>query len=186
MSSDALSGFFFEVEMRSIIIANLIILLLLGIAEAQTRRDVCHVYLVDVAQARQAAESFRETGSAEVDAKALSKGQTVFPEFRPVKGEEELTTKTYRLPGSSLIITASVYYTDESMASADGADSMLVGVVMSPQPQKNAISAESNAVSEVTYNDNLDTVRAKKYVRVKGLLYLVGIECHCKERQKAK
>jgi hypothetical protein len=35
-------------------------------------------------------------------------------------------------------------------------------------------------------NDDLDTVRAKKYVRVKGLLYLVGIECHCKERQKAK
>ena len=72
------------------------------------------------------------------------------------------------------------------MASAEGADSMLVGIVMSPQAQQNAISAENNAVSEVTYNDNLDTVRAKKYVRVQGRLYLVGIECHCKERQKAK
>ena len=172
--------------MRRIIIAKLMVFLLLSIAGAQTRSDVCHVYVVDVAQARKVAESFRETGSAEADAKAMSKGQTVFPEFSPVRGEEELTTKTYRLPGSSLIITASVYYTDESMASAEGADSMLVGVVMSPQPQQNAISAESNAVSEVTYNDNLDTVRAKKYVRVKGLLYLVGIECHCKERQKTK
>lgn len=172
--------------MRRIVIAKLMVFLLLGIAEAQTRSDVCHVYVVDVAQARKAVESFRESGSAEADAKALSVGQTVFPEFRPVKGEEELTTKTYRLPGSSLIITASVYYTDESMASAKGVDSMLVGVVMSPQPKQNAISAESNAVSEVTFNDNLDTVRAKQYVRVKGLLYLVGIECHCKERQKAK
>ena len=172
--------------MKRIIIAKLMVFWLLSLAEAQPRSDVCHVYVVDVAQARKAVESFRESGSAEADAKALAKGQTVFPEFRPVKGEEELTTKTYRLSGTSLIITASVYYTDESMASAEGADSMLVGVVMSPQPQQNAISAESNAVSEVTYNDTLDTVRAKKYVRVKGLLYLVGIECHCKERQKLK
>lgn len=172
--------------MRRIIVAQLVVFLLLSLAEAQTRSDVCHVYAVDVAQARQAAESFRETGSAEADAKALSKGQTVFPEFRPVKGEEELTTKTFRLPGSSLIITASVYYTDESMASAEGSDSMLVGVVMSPQPQQNAITAESNAVAEVTYDDNLDTVRAKKYMKVQGRLYLVGIECHCKERPKPK
>jgi hypothetical protein len=171
--------------MRRIIIGKLMIILFLGIAEAQTRSDVCHVYVVDVAEARKAAESLRESGSAEADAKALSKGQTVFPEFRPVRGEEELTTKTYRLPGSSLIVTASVYYTDESMASAEGADSMLVGVVMSPLPQQNAITAENNAVSEVTFNDKLDTVRAKQYVRVKGQLYLVGVECHCKERRKA-
>ena len=173
-------------DVKQIIIVKLMVFLLLGMVGAQTRSDVCHVYVVDVAEARKAAESLRESGSAEADAKALSKGQTVFPEFRPVRGEEELTTKTYRLPGSSLIITASVYYTDESMASAEGADSMLVGIVMSPQPQQNALSAESNAVSEVTFNDKLDTVRAKQYVRVKGLLYLVGIECHCKERQKAK
>jgi hypothetical protein len=172
--------------MRRIIIAKLMVLLLLSIAGAQTRSDVCHVYVVDVAQARKVAESFRETGSAEADAKALSNGQTVFPEFRPVKGEEELTTKPYRFPGSSLIITASVYYTDESMASAEGADSMLVGIVTSPKAQRDAITAEGNAVTEVTYNDKLDTVRAKKYVRVTGRLYLVGIECHCKEMQKAK
>jgi len=164
------------------------VLLLLTIAGAQTRSearsDVCHVYVVDVEKTRKAAESFRETGSAETDAKALSVGQTVFPEFRPVMGEEELTTKTYRLPGSVLIITASVYYTDESMASAEGADSMLVGIVTSLKAQQDALSAEDNAVSEVTYNDSLDTVRAKKYVKVKDRLYLVGIECRCKERKK--
>lgn len=182
----ALSGFFSQCDMRRIIIAKLIVFLLLGIAEARSRSDVCHVYVVDVAKARKASESFRETGSAEADAKALSAGQTVFPEFRPVMGEEELTTKTYRFPGNDLTITASVYYTDESMASAEVADSMLVGIVTSPKAQRDAISAENNAVSEVTYNDNLDTVRAKKYVRVKNRLYLVGIECHCKERQKAK
>ena len=158
------------------------VVLLLSVAEAQTRSDVCHVYVVDIAKAQKAVESFRETGSAEADAKALSVGQTVFPEFRPVIGEEELTTKTYRFPGNDLTITASVYYTDESMASAKGADSMLVGIVTSSRAQRDALSAENNAVSEVTYNENLDTVRAKKYVSVRGRRYLVGIECRCKER----
>ncbi|MCM3874722.1 MAG: hypothetical protein ND895_28850 [Pyrinomonadaceae bacterium] len=172
--------------MRRIVIAQLTVLLLFGIAGAQDRSDVCHVYVVDVAKARKAAESFRESGRAATDAKALSAGQTVFPEFRPTRGEEELTTKSYPFPGSGLTITASVFYTDESMASAEGSDSMLVAIVTSPRAQRDAISAENNAVSEVTYNDNLDTVRAKKYVSVAGRLYLVGIECHCKEKQKPK
>ena len=173
-------------SMKKVIIAKLIVLCLSSIVVAQTRSDACHVYVVDVAKGRKAFEDFRETGNAKADARALSVGQVVFPEFRPVIGEEELTTKSYPFPGSNLIITASVYYTDESMASAEGADSMLVGVVISPKAHRDAISAENNAVSEVTYDDNLDTVRAKKYVKVNGRLYLVGIECRCKERTKSK
>lgn len=157
------------------------VLLASSITAAQTRSDVCHVYVVDVANTTKAVESVVESGDDEAYAKALASGQTVFPEFRPLVGEEELTTKTYRFPRSNLIITASVYYTDESMRSVAGADSMLVGIVTSPRAQTNAISTENNAVSEVTYSDNLDTVRAKKYVRVKGRLYLVGVECRCKE-----
>ena len=164
----------------------MIVLLVLGMAPAQTRRDACHVYVVDVALGRKSFEKFRETGNAQADAKALAVGQTVFPEFYPLIGEEELTTKTYPFLRSSLVITASVYYTDESMASAEGADSMLVGIVISPKPQRDAISTENNAVSEVTENDHLDMVRAKKYVKVNGRLYLVGIECRCKERTKSK
>jgi hypothetical protein len=113
----------------------------------------------------------------------LSVGQTVFPEFKPAVGEEELTTKTYRFPGNNLMITASVYYTDESMASTGGNDSMLVGIAVSSKGLRDALSAANNAVSEVTNNDNLDTVRAKKYLRVNGRLHLLGIECRCKERQ---
>jgi hypothetical protein len=172
--------------MKRIILTNLIILLGLGTAEAQTRSDVCHVYVVDVAKARKAAESFRETGNREADAKALSAGETVFPEFHPLIAEEELTTQTYNFPGGSFIITASVYYTDESMASAQGSDSMLVAIVASPQAQKDALSAENNAVSEITYNDSSDTVRAKKYMKVNGRLYLIGVECRCKEKIKSR
>jgi hypothetical protein len=172
--------------MRRIVLANIIVLLILSVVPAQTRKDACHVYVVDVALGRKAFEGFPETGNSVPDQKALSVGQTVFPEFHPMIGEEELTTKTYRFPKSSLFITASVYYTDESMASAEGADSMLVGVVISPKRQRDAISAENNAVSEVTDNDLLNTVRAKKYVKVNGRLYLVGVECRCKERLKSK
>lgn len=168
--------------MKRFVIANLIIVLGLSAASAQSRSDVCHVYVLDVAKARRASASFVETGNEKADAKALSAGQTVFPEFKPVVGEEELTTKTYRFPGSNLMITASVFYTDESMASAEGSDSMLVGIAVSRNGLKNALVAEDNAVSESTNNDSLDTVRAKKYLRVNRGLYLLGIECRCKER----
>ncbi len=172
--------------MKRIVIANLTILLVLSTAGAQSRSDVCHVYVLDVAKARKASADFNETGAAEADKKALSVGQTVFPEFHPVVGEEELTTKTYSFPGSNLAITASVYYTDESMASAEGRDSMLLGIVASPKPLRDALAAENNAVSEVTINDKLDTVRAKKYLRLNHRLYLLGIECRCKVRTSSK
>jgi hypothetical protein len=162
--------------MRKFLIAKLVILLMLGTASAQSQRDVCHVYVLDVAKAKRAAASFTETGNAAADAKALSAGQTLFPEFYPVTGEEELTTKTYRFPGARLIIIASVYYTDESMASAEGSDSMTLSVAVAPKVLKEALTAENNAAAEVT-SDKLDTVRAKKYLRVNGRLYLLGIEC---------
>lgn len=172
--------------MKRVVIANLILVLGVSTAGAQSRTDVCHVYVLDVAKARQAVATFIETGNEEADAKALSAGQTVFPEFKPVVGEEELTTKTYRFPGSSLMITASVFYTDESMASAEGSDSMLVGIAVSPSGLKDALVAENNAVSELTNNDKLDSVRAKKYLRVNRRLYLLGIECHCKAPLRQK
>ena len=163
--------------MKSIVLANLIILFAVAIAPAQTRKDVCHVYVVDVDLGRKAV--------AEGDVKAMAAAQTSFPEFYPVIGEEELTTKTYGLPGSSHTITASVYYTDESMASASGSDSMVVAIVVAPEAQKDAISAENNAVSEVTDNDQLDTVRVKRFLKVNGKLYLAGVECRCKEKPKS-
>ena len=163
--------------MKRIVLINLIILFAVAVAPAQTRKDVCHVYVVEVDAARKAA--------AEGDVKAMAAAQTSFPEFFPVMGEEELTTKTYGLPGSNHIITASVYYTDESMASAGGSDSMVVGIVVAPEAQKEALSAENNAISEVTDNAQLDTVRAKRFLKVNGKLYLVGVECRCKERPKS-
>lgn len=146
------------------------------VPQPQNQGDICHVYVVDVTKAREALDDYRDTGNPEVNSKSMAASQTIFPEFRTAIGEEVLTTKTYPFPRSNLIITASVYYTDESMASSQGVDSMLLGIAVSPSAQKDAISAENNAVSEITLNGR-DTVRAKKYVKVNGRLYLVGIEC---------
>jgi len=146
------------------------------VPQPQMQGDICHVYVVDVAKARKSFDEYRDSGNSEAAKKAMAASETRFPEFRTVIGEEELTTKTYPFPGSRLIITASIYYTDESMASTKGVDSMLVGIVVSPKSQKDAISAEDNAVSEFTLKDR-DTVRVKKYLKVNGQLYLVGVEC---------
>ena len=154
---------------------------------AQTARDACHVYVVDVARARRALE---EDDNEAAVLKARATAETIFPEFFPTIGEEELTTKHYSFPGTKLVITASVFYTDESMASAGEesgsySESMLVGIAVSRQRKASALNAENgNAITELTYDQHTNKVRAKQYVTVRGRLYLVGIECDCMAEKK--
>ena len=160
-----------------------------GAARAQEGEgDLCHVYVVDVLKARRAEQEYRDTGDPERDTRALAASQVIFPEFRTVLGEEELTKKTYRFPGSRrLFITAAVFYTDESMASAAGVDSMLLVVALSRRALKDdedVFDAENNAVAELT-SATADTARVKQYVRVGGRLYLIGMECRRKPAPKA-
>ena len=165
-----------RLTIRSMFLA--VFTLLLGSASlAQAQSDICHVYVVDIAKAQAAYDSD--------DKKRMAEAQTVFPEFKPTIAEEELTTKTYRFPNSKFVITASVFYTDESIVSATGRDSILVAVVVSEKAQQNAITATGNAVAEVGYTINRNTVRAKKYTTVDGRSYVVGIECRCNEKRDA-
>jgi hypothetical protein len=146
-------------------------------ARVQAQGDVCHVFVVDSALA----ERFRNASEKE-QVRLAKAAETDFPEFRPVVGEEELTTKTYRFPRSKLIITASVFYTDESLRSQKSADSILVAIVVSPRRLQEALSANNNAVAETTYTVNPITIQARKFVRVNNRFYAVGIECHCNEK----
>jgi len=131
--------------------------------------DFCHVYVLDVEKARKVYASDEEPKSA--------KGiETIFPEFRTDIGEESLTTKTFPFPDSKLIITATVYYTDESMGSTRGADSMLMGIAVAPTVLKDALVAENNSFAELTFYDR-DKMRVKKYLTVGGRKYLLGMEC---------
>jgi len=157
-------------------LAILIVIVIAETTQAQAQ-DVCHVYVVDSAMA----DRFREA-SEEEQVRLAKLAETVFPEFHPKIGEEEYTTKTYRFPRSKLIITATVFYTDESLRSVKGADSINVAVVVSSKRLQEALSAGNNAVAEATYTSEPLTIRARKFVRINKRWYVVGIECHCREK----
>ena len=156
--------------------ALLMIALVSGAALAQSRADACHVYFVDVSAAEKAYKSLPANATQEAQAKALSSVMKILGEFQAVVGEEELTTKTYPFPDSKLVITASVFYTDESMP----AESMMLGLVVSDRALKDALSAPNNAVAEVNYNENTKIFRVRKYVELNGHNYLVGLQCNHK------
>jgi hypothetical protein len=156
---------------------------------AQSKSDTCHVYVVDV----QAVQRFKEKTDLttlmnkskeeqEKISEAAGLGKT-YEEFRTQVGEEKLTTKTYSFLKTKLILTASVYYTDESMGSTDHQDSILLGITVAGKGRDNAIDAPDAAIAEVSYDESTDAVRVKKNVVVNGRLYLVGLECRCKEKK---
>ena len=178
--------------LKTVLASLLLVFLAYGVA-AQTGVDKCHVYVVDLAKSTHALKTLEKAESEEALAKALSAAQTIFPEFQPTIGEEELTTKHYSFPGSKLVITASVYYTDESMAShGEGAsssrnDSMLVGITVANRGKESAIEPHAgNAITEVTYDQYTNKIRAKQHVKVLGRMYLVGIECDCMSDKKPR
>lgn len=176
-----------------IIIASALATWLLGATTimAQSKADKCHVYVIDV----KATEQFRDKTDFDEFAKkskeeqeailqAAGVGKT-FDEFDTKVGEEELTTKTYPLLKTGQTVTASVFYTDESLASSGGQhNSMLVGVAISSKPLASALDGPDAAVAEVTYDSSTDVVRAKKFVVVGGRSLVVGIECRCKQAAK--
>ncbi|HEX8491855.1 MAG TPA: hypothetical protein VF658_03355 [Pyrinomonadaceae bacterium] len=160
---------------------NLSILMLLFAAQAaaaQSLSDACHVYLIDAEEAQKASDAYDRATNDAQRAKALSGGVRILGEFSTKVAEEEMTTKTYPFPGSNHVITASVFYTDEMMASTNTADSMLLGIVVADKAQEDALSVSNNAVTEVTYNQFTDVVRVKTNVKIKNRSYLVGLQCN--------
>jgi hypothetical protein len=97
-------------------------------------------------------------------------------QFSPLTGEEELTNQVLLIPGTSLVVTASVFYTDESMASKAGADSMQLAVAVSNHSLSGAFARPNNAVTEITLS-TFDTARVETNVRSGSRKILVGMEC---------
>lgn len=137
-----------------IIIAGLALMLSPNNVLAQRGSDDCELYVVDVDLKR----------------------EVMLEKFTTIIGEEELTNKSFPLLKTGLVVTVSVYYTDESMASRHGADSMMVGVAVSKKALPNAFSTTNNAFAEVTLA-TLDVVRAKTYYKVNSKNYLIGVQC---------
>jgi hypothetical protein len=151
-------------------------------AIAQSATDACHVYVVDVKAAQKAYESLGSNSSQEAQAKALASVMKILGEFPAIVGEEELTTKSFLFPESKLVVTASVFYTDESMP----ADSITLGLVVSDKAVKDAIGAPNNAAAEANYTEQTKIVRVKKYVEVNGRSFLVGLQCDHRSQNAPK
>jgi len=152
---------------------------------AQSQTDTCHVYVVDVEAAQRlrdklSVEDLVKKSKQEQEAILKSAGKT-YEEFATKVGEEELTTRSYPFPKGKHVITASVFYTDESMGSTGGQDSMLLAISVAASATKDSLSAPDAAVAEITYNDSTDTARVKKNVILDGRLYVVGLECRCQK-----
>jgi hypothetical protein len=147
-----------------------------GTSFAQGNTDACHVYWVDVKAAQQAFENLGKNATQQAQARALSSVMRVLGEFTAKVGEEELTTKSFPFPDSKQVITASVYYTDESMP----ATSVMLAIVISDKAQESALSAPNNAVAEVNYDENTKAIRVRKYVEMQGRFFLVGLQCNRK------
>ncbi len=172
------------------ILMPMIGLLLAGSALAQTNTDTCHVYVIDnkaTAQFREKTDldAFMKKSKQEQEAimDAAGVGKT-FDEFTTKVGEEELTTQTFPFPKIKYVITASIFYTDESMASTGHQNSMLMAIAVGPKALKEALSAPDAAVLEISYDEHTDVARVKKNIIIDGRLYVVGLECHCKNKEK--
>ena len=160
--------------------AILILLFTPALAAGQNLSDYCHVYAIDMKMAEKVLMKCPAVNEQE-EAKLMEGGIIIVGRFSPKIAEEELTTKTYRLPGTDQVITASVFYTDEMMYSTrlDTQNSMLVGIAVSKKAHDSAFEAKNNSVAEITYTEHTDTIRVKTQAHAKGRQWLVGLECRC-------
>jgi dipeptidyl aminopeptidase/acylaminoacyl peptidase len=156
--------------------------------------DKCHAYVVDIDAGREFWENFDEEDwarkSDEEKRAVAAELETNFDHFYPEPGEEELTTRTYPFPGADREITASVYYTDESMAAKIGEEShvlysVFLCIAEGKAPYENACEAPGNAIAEVADTGYNVKSRVKTRVLVNGRSYSLGLECESPAALKA-
>jgi hypothetical protein len=105
-----------------------------------------------------------------------TKNATQLGVFTTTIAEEELTTKAFRLPHTRLFIVASVFYTDESMASKKGADSVSLELALSRRRARNVLRSLAWAEAEIPLN-GFDVGRVTLMVKTNGQSQLVLMEC---------
>lgn len=141
--------------MKQLSLTCLIVLVCAGPTLAQSgNSDRCEVALADIKIGR----------------------STQLGTFTTVIAEEELTTRAFRLPGTKLYVVASVFYTDESMASERGADSVSLELLLSSGRKRDVLRSLSWAEAEMPLN-GFDVGRVSMIVRVNGRPKMVLMEC---------
>jgi len=96
--------------------------------------------------------------------------------FDTVIGEEELTTRSYRLPKTKLFVVASVWYTDESMAGASGRDSMSLQLEISRTSKHQIPSALQFAEAEVL-SFHFEVARVTTIFKTQQRSFYIVMEC---------
>jgi len=162
-------------------IAAIALLQVSGAAQAAPTGDRCEVYLVDV-QAALAAQQASEKGASDDELRRLAaRAETALGTFTTTIGEEELTTHAYALPDHTHV-TVTVFYTDESMASAGKRDSVQAALAVGAAAVKDARDVTGNAFAEVPYDSRAFKVRVKQYATLSGREHLLGVECSSSAR----
>jgi hypothetical protein len=155
---------------------------------AQQDSDRCHVYMV-AAGAEDAAAIWKliEEGLPlkEVEKRAAKLVGTL-GEFDTATGEEQSTTKSFAIPGTSQFVTVTVFYTDESMAAAGvGPNSILLSLVIANKKLDTAMGAPDSIQAEVSVDQFAGKIRVKKVTVLNGKKYLMGMECERKAPRAA-
>lgn len=140
-----------------------VLLLFAGHCAAQTAvSDRCAVYVAGV------------TGKKAADAKFSN--PTELGTFDTKAAEEELTTRTYRLPNTKLFVIASVWYTDESLASTKGADSVSLQLMIARRPARDVLRSLVYADAEVPVV-GFDVARVTTFVKTGKRTQVLIMEC---------
>jgi hypothetical protein len=152
-----------------LIIPLALLFLYSSVALAQTdMSDRCQVFVAQV------------TGKKPADARFSSARE--LGRFDTVVAEEELTTRTYRLPNTKLFVVASVWYTDESLASTKGADSISLQLMISNRPTRDVLSSLVYADAEMPVN-GFDVGRVTTFFKTGNRTRVVIMECRQRRRE---
>ena len=91
-------------------------------------------------------------------------------------GEEERISRYFRLPSTRWFVVATLYGTDESMASKSGPESFEMELSLAKRRKRNIFTSPSYASSETPFN-TFDIGRVSMIVRVGGHREMVIMEC---------
>ena len=157
------------------IVFSALLLVFLGgsvLAQQSKYSDRCTVGLVDVTGIRSA--ELENESSRKLKTKELGSFDTVI-------SEEELTTKSFRLPQTKLYVVASVWYTDESMAGDDSQDSMSLQLTISPTPKRDVLLGLQFAEAEVLLK-NFEVSRVSTIYKAQRRSFYIIMECRKQSR----
>ncbi|HUU13983.1 MAG TPA: hypothetical protein VM182_09770 [Terriglobia bacterium] len=146
--------------------------------------DQCQVYLLDVEAGRAALEEYFKSHDQQ-QVKDTPDPENTLGTFSAEVGEEKLTTRHFPIPQTKLVVTAGVFYTDESMilqkkgAKTPTYESIVLVIALSEREMDNPYDVADNAIAETTYTEDTLGAKVSKRIMINGKPFELGMDCHC-------